>query len=112
MNPQTSTTKKQSQIVRGFMNKITRLFLLAFTCIAYIGLSAAQTTGQSSNQQLSAEELQRLDDWHVSIAQVPSPAPGCFEAEYPSLQWREVGCVAPSNYLCPTEARASAFRCG
>jgi hypothetical protein len=98
MKPQTNTTKKQSLIVRGSMNRVTRLFLLAFICIACIGLSTAQTT-PPSDQQLSAEELQRLDDWHVSIAQVPSPSPGCFEAEYPSLQWREVGCVAPSNYL-------------
>ncbi len=99
MRPQTHTTKKQSLFVTAFVNKITGFLLLAFTCIAYTGVAAAQTTPQSSDQQLSAEELQRMDDWHVAIAQIPAPGKGCFEAEYPSLQWREVGCVAPSNYL-------------
>ena len=96
MKSRTNTTKSPSLILRGSMNKLAQLLLLVFTCIAFAGLSAAQTP-PPSNQQLSAEELQRLDDWHVAIAQVPAPGKGCFETTYPSLEWHKVGCVAPSN---------------
>ncbi len=96
MKSRTNTTKSPSLILRGSMNKLAQLLLLVFTCIAFAGLSAAQTP-PPSNQPLSAEELQRLDDWHVAIAQVPAPGKGCFETTYPSLEWHKVGCVAPSN---------------
>lgn len=84
--------------MRGSMkNMITRLLLLVFTYIAYIGVSAAQTTPPPSNQQSSPEELRLLDEWRVSMAQVPLPGKGCFQSEYPSKQWRETPCIAPSN---------------
>ena len=105
MKPQTNTTNKQSLIVRESMNRITRLLLLAFTCIAYIGMSAAQTTPSPSNQQSSPEELRLLDEWRVSMAQVPLPGKGCFQSEYPSKEWHPIACtVAPNIPLVPKQA--------
>lgn len=80
------------------MNKITRLLLLVFTYIAYIGVSAAQTTSPSSSQNLSPEELRLRHDWRVSMAQVPAPKKGCFQSDYPSKEWHEVAC-GPSPTL-------------
>jgi len=97
MKLQTHTTKKQSLFVQGFINKITGLFLLAFTCIACAGLSPAQTTSPFSNQQQSPEEQRLRDEWRVAMAQVPLPGKGCFKSEYPSQVWNQVGCVAAPN---------------
>ncbi len=49
-------------------------------------------------QQLSPEELRLRDEWRVSMAQVPLPKKGCFQSEYPSTEWREIGCIAAPNH--------------
>jgi hypothetical protein len=40
--------------------------------------------------------------WRDEIAHTPTPAVGCFEAEFPSTDWVEVGCVeAPDTPYVP-----------
>ncbi len=88
--------------MRPSLNTITRLSLTAFTYIAYIGMSAAQTTTSASSQPLSPEELRLRHDWRVSMAQVPAPRKGCFQSDYPSMEWREVACVrVPFHPMVP-----------
>ncbi len=48
-------------------------------------------------QQLSPEELRAQDEWRVSISQVPAPKAGCFQAEYPKVEWHEIACTRPTN---------------
>jgi hypothetical protein len=50
---------------------------------------------------LSAEERQKREEWRRSISQVATPKQGCFNSSYPSLEWHEVPCGAPSNFPNP-----------
>jgi hypothetical protein len=50
---------------------------------------------------LSAEERQKREEWQRAMSQVPVPKKGCFNSAYPSLEWREVPCGAPSKYPNP-----------
>lgn len=49
----------------------------------------------AANEQLSPEEAKKRKDWALSMHKKAVPKKGCFTATYPSLQWREVACVAP-----------------
>ena len=53
------------------------------------------------NQQLSPEESKLREDWRISMAQVPLPKKGCFEATYPNKEWREVQCTSAPPYPMP-----------
>jgi hypothetical protein len=50
--------------------------------------------------------------WSEAIARVPVPKKGCFKAEYPNREWREVPCGAPSKYPNPPARRPSANTVG
>src|SRR6185436_12246205 len=39
--------------------------------------------------------------WQKEMDKVPLPKKGCFTAEYPTLEWKEVACVTPPNYPYP-----------
>ena len=55
---------------------------------------------------MSAEELRARLEWHLSMAQIPLPKKGCFQAQYPNKVWREVTCVPTPNYpLLPAPPR-------
>jgi hypothetical protein len=49
---------------------------------------------QASTQPPPAKSEIR-EGWRKSMVRVRLPKKGCFTATYPSLQWREVACVAP-----------------
>ena len=42
---------------------------------------------------------EELENWRQSILKTPQPSNGCFTAEYPEKQWREVACKTPSHKL-------------
>jgi hypothetical protein len=44
----------------------------------------------------TAEEV---ESWREAISKTPQPGNGCFTANYPERQWREVPCKAPSRKL-------------
>jgi hypothetical protein len=47
----------------------------------------ATTTTPGTN---STEQARILKAWRISMAHIPLPKKGCFEASYPSKEWREV----------------------
>jgi hypothetical protein len=52
----------------------------------------------SDDKQIKTDEQARLlKAWRISMAQTPLPKKGCFEASYPSIEWREV----PSRKASP-----------
>jgi hypothetical protein len=58
--------------------------------------SPSQPTAEA--QVLSPEEQRKREEWQRAMSQVPVPKKGCFNATYPSLEWHEVPCGAPSEY--------------
>jgi len=64
-------------------------------------LPAAAQASAGSSEQASPEELRLRDNWRVSIAQVPLPRKGCFQAAYPATTWRDVACTTTPNYPQP-----------
>ena len=44
---------------------------------------------------------QAREEWQRAIARVPQPRKGCFTAAFPSMEWREVGCVTAPSYPQP-----------
>jgi von Willebrand factor type D domain len=64
---------------------------LVMTTTLAPGASAVARPGPLSTQQ-----------WHSDIAQLATPAKGCFTATYPNLAWHSVGCTkAPSKRYAP-----------
>ena len=57
---------------------------------------AAQAGDQAV--QTSQLEAQAQGDWRETISHLSAPANGCYEAEYPSITWKQVGCnTAPAR---------------
>src|ERR1700761_1432059 len=76
---------------------------------ALISCLAASAQTPAANQRLTPDELRLRQDWHLSMAQIPLPKKGCFQAQYPNKQWREVTCVPTPNYpLLPAPPRHGA----
>ena len=44
---------------------------------------------------------EQRETWRQSILKTPKPGKGCYSADYPETQWREVPCEKPSNKLYP-----------
>jgi hypothetical protein len=69
--------------------------LYAFLALALLLLLAAgPVRGQEADDQ-------ERTDWRIAMAQRPLPKKGCFQAEYPRREWREVACVEAPNYPMP-----------
>jgi hypothetical protein len=68
---------------------IHRARVIALTTI----LSAYAGCSHRAPDRASSELTEQ--NWRTQIVQVPLAKKGCFTATYPSLQWREVACVAP-----------------
>ena len=96
VQPQTTFHKEDRRKKQNFTTlKLAIFFAMAVTMAlsAYAQEEAAQTAPPPSNQQLSPEDLRLLDEWQVSISQVPAPKKGCFEAQYPDKEWHEIACI-------------------
>lgn len=70
-------------------------------------------TGLSPNVARAAEPLssaqpsmKELKSWRSSIMHTPRPKSGCFSAEYPKIEWREVPCTkAPVRPYRPSRGQ-------
>ena len=58
------------------------------------------------------EQAKLLEAWRISMAQIPLPKKGSFEASYPSKEWREVPSAKARPYpLLPRRSlRPGAYR--
>jgi hypothetical protein len=64
--------------------------------------TAAPTPSPATDQK--SEESRLLDDWRISMAQVPLPKKGCFQSSYPSKEWQDVTCTkAPPYPMLPRQ---------
>jgi len=49
-------------------------------------------------EKVSPEEATKRKDWNDSMLRKTSPKKGCFRADYPSTDWKEVACVPAPNH--------------
>ena len=54
--------------------------------------SAASDAPAAAAEQVTAEETRRRKDWSQSMHRKAAPKKGCFSADYPSTDWKEVPC--------------------
>ena len=58
-------------------------------------------TAAAAEEQVSPEEKAQRKDWNDSMLRKPAPKKGCFNAAYPSTEWKEVTCVKAPNIPTP-----------
>lgn len=63
--------------------------------------AATATAAAGSEEQVSPEERQKRNDWNDSMMRKAAPKKGCFNADYPSTEWKEVPCVKAPNIPAP-----------
>jgi hypothetical protein len=61
------------------------------TLVATALLSTSTASGSASPSPLTSKQ------WHSAMAQLATPARGCFTAAYPALAWQSTGCVTAPN---------------
>lgn len=54
-------------------------------------------TAGGQQEQVSPEEMKKRKDWGDQMLRKPAPKKGCFDAAYPSTEWKEVACVKAPN---------------
>jgi hypothetical protein len=89
---------KISNVPREGLTKVLRLFTTA--SLLAVLLSSCARVQVSPTVQPSPEPSQ-LREWRESMAEVPVPKKGCFEASYPSKEWQEVSCTATPLFPQP-----------
>jgi hypothetical protein len=55
----------------------------------------------ATEEQLSPEEKKKRKDWNDSMLRKAAPKKGCFNADYPSTEWKEVPCVKAPTFPAP-----------
>jgi hypothetical protein len=60
--------------------------------------TSASKAAAAAQQEVSPEEKQKRKTWSDSMLRKPAPRKGCFTADYPSTEWREVACVASPSF--------------
>lgn len=56
------------------------------------------TAAAAAEEQVSPGEKKKRKDWNDSMLRKAAPKQGCFKANYPSTDWKEVKCVAPPKH--------------
>jgi hypothetical protein len=61
----------------------------------------AATAAGTPDEQVPPEEKRKRKDWSDSMQRKAAPKKGCFNAAYPSTEWKEVPCVKAPNIPAP-----------
>jgi len=88
------------------------MLLIGLSC-AFASSAASQTPPKASphkpaasapgatEEQVSPEEKRVRKDWNDTMQRKAAPKKGCFTADYPSTDWKEVPCVKAPNLPAP-----------
>lgn len=63
--------------------------------------TSASKASAATQEEVSPEEKKRRKDWNDSMLRKAAPKKGCFKADYPSTEWKEVPCVKAPNIPAP-----------
>jgi hypothetical protein len=92
-------------VIYGAIGSSGLLFLLAPN---YAGAAEQQFPASKKIISSSPPSIKELKSWRSSIMHVPRPKKGCFTADYPKTEWREVPCVkAPVRPYRPSRGQRS-----
>lgn len=74
--------------------------------ILAVALSACSSLTQSfqpsgSGPASSGARAASVDAWHVALTRDQLPGAGCFEATYPSTQWKQIDCSPAPHHWYP-----------
>jgi hypothetical protein len=58
----------------------------------------AAKASASAQEEVSPEEKQKRKDWNDGMLHKAAPRKGCFKADYPNTEWKEVACVAAPSF--------------
>ncbi|SFS08969.1 hypothetical protein SAMN05216570_2489 [Dyella sp. OK004] len=86
----------QSSMKRGVRRMIQIAIVSSLASAAWLPSAFAAQAGDS---HIDAVETQAHADWRETMAHSAAPAEGCYQADYPSILWKQVGCnVAPARF--------------
>ena len=82
--------------------RLTGASLLAGSLL--VGVALAQTEPPKANDEAARAaqaEAKARADWSKAMTQIPTPKNGCFTADFPQREWREVPCTTPPDKPYP-----------
>ncbi len=68
--------------------------------------SQSTASPQTTTQQATAPESESVKAWRKAMARKPLPKKGCFHADYPSTEWKEVPCTKALPRPYPPQGKA------
>ena len=82
--------------------------------IALMLVALSQATGSPLSIARAAEppRAKGHDAWRIAMQKLRVPGKGCFKASYPSIQWKQVGCLPPSRKPFPPARGPRPFTVG
>jgi hypothetical protein len=83
--------------------------LIASCLLSVIGapLVHSAAANEPPKERIPPEELRVRQGWQVEMAETPPAGKGCFEARYPTRDWKKVTCVPGPNYPMPPRAKSA-----
>src|SRR5437899_12951855 len=66
--------------------------------IAFSFALPAQQQRRKRQAPVKVQIAKTQDAWRKSLVQLPHPAPGCYKACYPRLEWKPSTCGEPPKY--------------
>ena len=70
---------------------------------------ATPSAAQTGRPQIAKTQ----EEWHQSLLRLPHPAPGCYKAAFPRVEWKAVTCGTPPPYpVQPAHGAAGHFVVG
>jgi hypothetical protein len=96
------------------MARAVRVLFVLGLCISGAALNAQSDTGSPQDKTATAGPQSKVppaksearEAWRKSMARHPVPRKGCFEASYPSTEWKEVACVPTSTHPNPPQRKS------
>ena len=72
-----------------------------------------QPTKQQPRRPVKVQMAKTQDIFRKSLVQLPHPAPGCYTASYPRVEWKPVACGEPPKYpIMPARSPGKHFVVG
>ncbi len=82
----------------GIFSGALRLMVFVGPIGLWYSSPAVAQTPPRKDERVTPEEAKKRKDWNDQMLKKPAPKTGCFRADYPNTDWKEVNCVAAPNH--------------